>query len=309
MADKPINQAPEQSDALYSVYARKNNTDNTLSQIPANQFAHAVGFDADDAGKVPYIDASGNYTTLAPGSDGHVIQYVDGLPVTAAPQFTDIQEFSASGTWTKDVAATFVLVRLWGAGGGGSTACGGGGGAYVERLFLASDLSGTETVTIGAGGDGAASGGTNSGTAGGNTTFGPHLTAYGGAGGVGNTNGGTGGGWLTGGAPNSVVQASGNNYWQLYGGGFPGAWSSVYGGGSGASSGGSTGGNSIFGGAGGGAAGSAGGTSTFGGPGGQGGTLSHGQQGSGPGGGGGSAASSSYEGGPGGAGRCEVFSW
>lgn len=89
MADRPINQAPEESSALYSLYARKNNTTNNLIQIPAKQFAHSVGFSASDKGKIPYIDANGDYANLAVGTNGKFLKLDSGLP-TWGDQATEI---------------------------------------------------------------------------------------------------------------------------------------------------------------------------------------------------------------------------
>lgn len=119
---------------------------------------------------------------------------------------TDYQVLTETGTWTKPAAATAtsrVRVQLWAGGGGGgssSTGGGGGGGGYKEAWFSAADLGATETVTIGAGGAVA--------TAGGNSTFGSLLTAYGGGGGAsGASSGGGGGGGLT----SAGSSASSNN--------------------------------------------------------------------------------------------------
>ena len=132
----------------------------------------------------------------------------------------NLQEFTSTGTWTKPSGATFVMVECWGGAGGGGSGrrgavstnrlggSGGGGGAYTQRLFKASDLTSTVTVTIAAGGTGGAaitvdSTDGNNGTNGGNTTFGSYLTAFGGGAGQGGPNtgpqtfGGAGGGALS----------------------------------------------------------------------------------------------------------------
>lgn len=130
---------------------------------------------------------------------------------------TDVQLFTANGTWTKrpGVKAVEVIPISGGGGGGGGTrqnqgvnrrgGGGGGGGGKKPFLFRASDLTDTVPVTIGAGGIaglGATAGSTAGGDGGpgGDTSFGAYAKVRGGSAGIGGSNvngsgsGGTGGG-------------------------------------------------------------------------------------------------------------------
>ena len=171
--------------------------------------------------------------------------------------------FETSGTLTKPAGlddARMVFVESWGAGGGGAANVGGGGGGYNLLTLSGADLPSSVTVTIGAGGV--------VGVAGGNTTFGALLTAYGGGGGAAGIGGGGGGGELEaggvgaaggriGGGPGGGSVQPGLNAMSVYGGGGgtgtitagTGGWA-VYGGGGGAGGSG-TGGASVHAGSGG----------------------------------------------------------
>lgn len=143
-------------------------------------------------------------TEAATGTDTSRVVTPAGLTafLAANPSALDVQKFTSSGTWTKPSSGTAVFVFGWGGGGSGGKGSssvraggGGGGGGYSEKWFLLSELLSSETVTIGAGGTAKTSASTP-GSAGGNTTFGSKLTAYGGGGGfsTGSNTGFAGGG-------------------------------------------------------------------------------------------------------------------
>lgn len=103
------------------------------------------------------------------------------------------QIFTASGAFTKATYPTARKVRVRVVGGGGagggaaataaatvSAGAGGQGGGYAESMLDVSALASSVTVTVGAGGTGVSAG---TGNTGGNSSFGAHVVANGGAGG------------------------------------------------------------------------------------------------------------------------------
>lgn len=122
--------------------------------------------------------------------------YGDGTNIGSASGIRSVkrQVFTATGTYTPSAGMVYCDVELVGAGGGGggatggsgSSSAGGGGGAgaYTRKIFSASDIGASKSVTIGAGGTGATAG-NNSGGTGGTTSLGALLTGPGGVGGGG----------------------------------------------------------------------------------------------------------------------------
>lgn len=229
----------------------------------------------------------------------------------------DYQVFDTPGsfTWTKPALGTRAFVEGWGAGGsGGRTSTGfnyggaGAGGSYVAMWFDLADLGATETGSVGAGGASVTSDG--NGNAGGNSSFGAWLTAYGGGRGGGSASGvhagGGGGGGQGSVGGNASAGTPGTAGTDIAGGTAEGSGggggatandgsSAVTGGGGGGGDHGGNGGKSGWGGGGGGGGnnpGGTGGTSKFGGAGGAGNfSGSNATAGAQPGGGGGGSQS------------------
>lgn len=146
------------------------------------------------------------------------------LPVSKeGGRLRNVIYMTESGTYTKPDWLKFVIVECQGASGstGGRPATSAGqisvanptgGGGYCKKKILAASLSASETVTVGVGG--AVVTGSETGNAGGSSSFGTHCTAEGSPGNVAsaaasaiNTVSGTGGA-ATGGDINIRGQAS-----------------------------------------------------------------------------------------------------
>lgn len=222
---------------------------------------------------------------------------VSRLPTSVNIPTVSEEIFNTSGTWNKpsNYAPTAIVeIECWGAGGGGvgnssSTGrYGGGGGGYNTRKMLLSELSLTESVTVGSGGAGGVNGVNNgNGAAGTATSFGSHVTAGPGGGGT-NTSPGTSGHCGLSGLTLPYGGGVGGN--GDAGGGVGGNGANAWIGGGGGGGGAATGGN--------------GGTSVHGGNGGAGASgTNNGTVGSAPGGGGGAGTPN---GGAGAAGRVRI---
>lgn len=141
-----------------------------------------------DPGATP--DGRTQLNALADAVDADVQGLSGGYRLAA------IVHFTSSGTFQKGTYAGIraVEVEVHGAGGGSAFAAatsgaqisygtGGGGGGYGHGWIPAASLASSETVTVGTGGI-AGTSGVPDGGAGGNSSFGAHVTAGGGAGGA-----------------------------------------------------------------------------------------------------------------------------
>lgn len=269
--------------------------------------------DADNVALGASVLASGRRSLIEfIGGAFRILSSAGGGAAGGGPTY---QVFTASGTWTRPTGYdpdTQVLVEVWGAGGSGGASAnisvgGGGGGGYSAEFFRIADLPSSVTVTIGAAGAPATN---NVGNAGGTTSFGALLSAFGGGGGGGATAGGGGGGELAAGGTGSLSGSTQGVSGPVGGGGGGTDALTIWGGGGG-SAGAAIGSRGVYGGGGGGGGAAspfAGGASKFGGSGGAGGNAGTAPAaGSAPGGGGGGrSGTSTLPSGAGARGECRI---
>lgn len=157
------------------------NTGTASGEVPTNADLSATNTSYDDT--VTDFGLVGADQNVQKAIEAVFAQASSGVTLTA------IRVYETAGsphTWPKPEGLDFCIVKCWSGGGGSAGGYGasgasgsGGGGAYGIKRIDAGDLSSTETVTVGDGGDGATAG-ANDATAGGASSFGPHLSCTGG---------------------------------------------------------------------------------------------------------------------------------
>lgn len=217
-----------------------NGASSIVTLTTANQPFEVV-IDWDGTTATAYLAGATNGTNGTNGADGRTILTTSGAPANATgndgdyaidptakllygPKVsgawpagvslqgtaaTDVQVFTASGTWNKPSGASAVRVVCIGPGGGGGSGRrgaagtvrtggnGGAGGAFTERILAAANLGTTEAVTVNAGGAGAPAAtandtnGSNGSPGGAATSFGTKVRASGGFGGSAGSTGGS----------------------------------------------------------------------------------------------------------------------
>jgi hypothetical protein len=242
---------------------------NNLSELVDDSVARdnlGLGTAATTAATDYATTAQGDKADTAIQPDDFIHADLAGLAADDHPQYalaanatpsTEVQTFTASGTWTKPVGAKSVYVQVFGGGGGGGGGIpgggGGGGGAVQSQYLNAAGLPASVTVTVGAGGQGTPPNIDLPGLSGGTSSFGPYIDSRLPAeGGTSSSSSAAKGGGLEAGLPGSQFTfGSVRNVTNSGNAEYGGAGSGVRG----ANSNGSEGGSSLFGGGGGGGGG------------------------------------------------------
>ena len=182
-------------------------TTNVVNTDPKNNYGATLDPTVTDDSVLDYVAGSrwvniSNDTTwtCVDGSVGAAIWAQENNVAEAAPSSV---VYTADDFYVPPANLVAVEVEVQAGGGAGGAAdasdeggAGGGGGGYSRKIILASALSGSETITVGAG----VAGSSGSGGAGGISSFGTHLSPTGGAGGPQNGGGSTGNAGGTGGS-------------------------------------------------------------------------------------------------------------
>lgn len=168
----------------------------TVSFIAGNANTGASTVNVNSMGAKSITQPDGSALTGGEINGNVTIRYSDSnnrFEVQAPGLRQAINVFTTSGSYSKAAGLKFVEIIVVGGGGGGggvgptaalerAYSAGGGGGGQSIAYVMASDLSASETVTVGSGGSGGANGSTN-GSSGGTSSFGTHAQATGGGGG------------------------------------------------------------------------------------------------------------------------------
>jgi len=152
---------------------------------------HADGFTSLTAGAIYYLSTTAGEITTTATNFKKAVGVAIGttiIKIIDVP-YTRIVKFTSSGTWTKYAGLKEAEIIAIGAGAGGgrwsssnndNQAAGGGPGGISIKFVTASDLSSTETITVGTGGNGQT--GAPAAGNGGTTSFGSLAIATGGNG-------------------------------------------------------------------------------------------------------------------------------
>lgn len=154
-----------------------------------NMAANTVKLNATASPAAPQDLAIPTNTLLGRGASNIVaLTLGTGLSITgstlngANPLSIVVRKFTTSVAYTPTTGMKYCIAEVQAAGGSGAgVGSGGGGGAYAKKLFTASDIGASQSITIGAPGAGA--GVTSVGNAGATTSLGSLLSCPGGKGG------------------------------------------------------------------------------------------------------------------------------